>query len=413
MRVYTARHRYSCGIDLHARTMYLCVLDEHNEVVLHVNRPSTPEAFLRAIAPYRDDLVVGAECTLSWYWLADCCRANDVRFLLGHALYMRAIHGAKAKSDKIDSLKIARLIAGGHFPMAYVYPSEMRSTRDLLRRRLHFVRMRGQLLAHIQNVHHQYNRAAPGRKIYYAANREGITDGFGDPGAAHSVELDVRLIDHYDALITELERDLIRRARLDDPQAFARVKTIPGVGDILAMTILYEVHDVARFERVQQFLSYSRLVKCQRESAGKVSGTSGSKIGNVHLKWAFSEAAVHFLSRSDDAPRLVARLERQHGKPKALSILAARLGRAVYFMLARKQAFDATRFRATAWTLGGERVSHMLNWSHKGSSTSGSPSGQPTSCLSPSSPGAFVDDRVKTHGGDLRTKTRQPHAHFR
>jgi transposase len=327
--------------------MYLCVLDATGQVVLHVNIPSTPEAFLKAIAPFRGDLVVGAECTLSWYWLADLCRAEKIEFLLGHALYMRVIHGAKAKNDKLDSLKIARLLRGGNFPMAYVYPSETRGTRDLLRRRLHFVRRRGELLAHIQCVHHQYNRVSPGKKIYYAANRIGITDGFSDPSATRSIELDTALIDHYDKLIGELELELTRRARIDDPQAFARLKTIPGVGPILAMTILYEVHDIARFPRVQEFVSYARLVRCQRESGGKFLGTGGSKIGNVHLKWAFSEAAVLFISKSSDGKRLRARLERKHGKGKSMSILAARLGRAAYYMLSRKQAFDATRFLKT------------------------------------------------------------------
>ena len=348
MRVYTRQHAFTCGIDLHARTMYVCVLDATGEVVLHTEVPSTPAAFLEAIAPYRADLIVGVECTLSWYWLADLCAAQDIPFALGHALYMRLIHGAKAKSDKLDSLKIARLLRGGNFPLAYNYPAHMRATRDLLRRRTHLVRMRAELLAHIQNLHYQYNRVSPGKKIYYAANRVGLTNGFSDPGASRSIDVDVELIDHLDQVINELELDLTRRARVDDPQAFARLKTIPGVGPILAMTILYEVHDIARFPRVQDFVSYARLVKCQHESGGKRLGSGGAKIGNSNLKWAFSEAAVHFIAKCPDGKRLRARYERKHGKAKAISILAARLGRAVYYMLSRKQAFDQTRFLATA-----------------------------------------------------------------
>ncbi len=348
MRFYTGTHKYYCGIDLHARTMYVCILDSDGEVVVHANMPSAPAAFLRTVAPYREDLVVGAECTLSWYWLADLCVQEEIPFVLGHALYMRAIHGAKAKNDKIDSRKIAGLLRGGMMPSAYVYPSTMRATRDLLRRRLHFVRLRGELLAHIQMTHHQYNRPSPGKRIASAAHRVGLTEGFSDASVVKSIEADLSLIERYDQLIAGLELDLVRSARVHDPQSFARLKTIPGVGNVLGLTILYEIHQIDRFPRVQEFASYCRLVKCQHESAGKVLGTGGSKIGNAHLKWAFSEAAVLFLAKCPDGKRLLARFQRQHGKAKALSILAHRLGRAVYFMLSRKEVFDRERFLRTA-----------------------------------------------------------------
>ena len=157
MRFYTRHHKHYCGIDLHARTMYLCVLDQAGEVLLHQNIRCEPRLFLRTIEPYRDDLVVAVECIFTWYWLTDLCARETIPFVLGHALYMKAIHGGKAKNDRIDAHKIATLLRGGMIPEAYVYPPAMRSTRDLLRRRLHLVRKRGQLLAHIQNTHHQYN----------------------------------------------------------------------------------------------------------------------------------------------------------------------------------------------------------------------------------------------------------------
>jgi transposase len=257
---------------------------------------------------------------------------------------MKAIHGAKAKNDKIDSKKTAALLKGGLLPQAYVYPPDMRATRDLLRRRLHFVRHRGQLLAHIQNTHHQYNLVAPGKRIAYRANRKGIGEGFEDASVTKSLEADVALIDHYDTVIRGLELTVLRRARGHALDSYERLKTIPGIGKVLALTILYEIHDIGRFSRVQEFASYARLVKCQASSAGKVLGTSGAKIGNAHLKWAFSEAAVLFLAKCPEGKKLLARLERKHGKGKALSILAHRIGRAVYFMLQRKRAFDLDRF---------------------------------------------------------------------
>jgi Transposase len=130
MRFYTQPHQWYCGIDLHARTMYVCILSQDGEIVFHRNIKTTPEAFLKAIAPYRDDLVVAVECMFTWYWLADLCVEEDIAFVLGHAQYMKAIHGGKAKNDRIDAQKIAVLLRGGMLPKAYAYPANMRATRD-------------------------------------------------------------------------------------------------------------------------------------------------------------------------------------------------------------------------------------------------------------------------------------------
>ncbi len=344
MRFYTKEHRHYCGIDLHARSMYVCVLNQGGEVLLHRNLPCDPVRFLTAVLPFRDDLVVAVECIFTWYWLADLCAKERIAFVLGHALYMRAIHGAKAKNDRIDARKTAVLLRGGLLPQAYVYPTEMRATRDLMRRRLHFVRERGQLLAHIQNTHHQYNCAAPGKRITYRSNRDGIGDGFEDVSVRESLAADLALIDHYEVVIGDLETSVVRQARVHDPNSLQLLRSVPGIGKILSLTILYEIHDIRRFGKVGEFASYSRLVKCQKSSAGKVQGTSGAKIGNAHLKWAFSEAAVLFLAKCPEGKKLFARIERKHGKGRAMSILAHKLGRAVYFMLARKRAFDLERF---------------------------------------------------------------------
>ena len=152
MRFYTQLHKFYCGIDLHARTMYLCIVNHDGKILLHKNLPTDPEPFLKLIEPYREDIVVGVECVFLWYWLADLCAEESLPFILGHALYMKAIHGGKAKNDKIDSEKIARMLRGGMFPVAYVYPRKMRADRDLLRRRGYFVRRRAELLAPIQKL---------------------------------------------------------------------------------------------------------------------------------------------------------------------------------------------------------------------------------------------------------------------
>jgi len=343
MRFYTKPHQHYCGVDLHARTMYVCVLDGQGNVLLQRNLPTDPAAFLNAIAPYREGLVVCAECVFCWYWLADLCAAHQIPFVLGHALYMRAIHGAKAKNDRIDAFKIASLLRGGNMPESYVYPAAMRTTRDLMRRRLYLVRERGFLLAHIQNTHHQCNLPTPGASLQWRSNREGVAEKFTDPFVRRTVEVDISVISHLDTVIRELELYLTNSAKEQDPESFHLLRSIPGVGKVLAMTILYEIHDIARFPTVQDFASYARLIRCARESAGKRSGTSGAKIGNAHLKWAISEASVLML-RHGEIDTLRGRLDRKHGKRKAMGVLTHKLGRTIYYMLLRKKPFNLERF---------------------------------------------------------------------
>jgi transposase len=324
--------------------MYVCVLGQEGKVLLHRNLRTDPELFLRTIAPFREDLVVGVECMFTWYWLADLCAQEKIHFVLGHALDMKAIHGGKAKNDRIDAYKIATILRGGMLPYAYVYPSQRRSTRDLLRRRLRLVRQRAQLMSHVQNTHHQYNLPLPKKRIAYRANRQGVAEQFTDPCASKSIEVDLELIGHYDEIIRDLELYLTRKAKVHDHNLFHLLRSVPGIGKVLSMTILYEIHNIARFDTVQEFASYSRLVKCQKSSAGKNYGTSGAKIGNVHLKWAFSEAAVLFVRGNPRAQTYLKKIENKHGKRKALSILAHRLGRTVYYMLNKKRTFSMEAF---------------------------------------------------------------------
>lgn len=349
MRVYPRRHDLSCGIDLHARTMYVCVLDHEGQTALHRNLPSRPEALLSVLAPFRAaDLVVGCECLFAWYWLADVCEAEGIPFVLGHALGMRAIHGLKTKSDKLDSWKIAQLLHGGNFPVAYVYPRRFRATRDLLRRRLHFVRFRSELLTHLKMSEAQANLEPLKKRLDHPAQRAGFPARFPEGSARSSIAADCRLLDALDDLVADLERELVATAKADDLAAFYRLRSVPGIGEILALTLFYEVPDFDRFDTVQQFASYARLVAPRTESSGKLGGSRGRKQGNVHLKWAFSEAAVTLLRNNPPAQRLHSRLVARFGKAKALSVLAHKLGRAVFHMQKRQQPFDAERFYRVA-----------------------------------------------------------------
>ena len=317
MRFYNGQHRHWCGIDLHARTMYVCILDAEGQVLVHKNLRTTPEAFLEVVAPYREDLVVAVECIFTWYWLADLCAREGIDFVLGHALYMKAVHGGKAKNDRIDSLKIATLLRGGMLPQAYAYPAGMRATRDLLRRRLHLVRKRGQLLAHIQMTAHQYNLPPLGKRIAYPANREGVAEHFENRAVRKSIAVDLALLERYDALLSELEADLVRQAKQHDPQAFQLLRSVPGIGKVLdgeSHSELANEFFVERFDGLTglrvEALDFLRMEEIKVMNRGKLPqhpGTSGGVEGSRDVLIPVAQQAPESAVALVMAPRAVPR----------------------------------------------------------------------------------------------------------
>jgi transposase len=163
---------------------------------------------------------------------------------------MKAIHGGKAKNDRIDAGKIARLLKGGNFPIAYAYPKGMRETRDLLRRRTYLVRKRAELLTHLQILNAQYNLAPFPKKLSFAANRAEmqVAERFADASVQKSAAVNLALVDALEVQIADIELYLVRTAKVDDVQTYHRLQTIPGGGKILALILLYEMHGVERFD---------------------------------------------------------------------------------------------------------------------------------------------------------------------
>jgi transposase len=332
--------------------MHVCILASDGAVLVDRNLPCHAKIFLEVIAPYRDGVVVGVESVFCWYWLADLCQEQGIQFVLGHAFYMKLIHSGKGKNDRIDAGKIARLLRSGTFPLAYAYPKGMRETRDLLRRRMFLVRQRSGLLTHIHIVNSQYNLPLIDTQLRWDSNREGLAERFAETCVRQNVTVDLRLIEQLSELIVELEKSLVRTAKVEDQDTYQRLQTIPGVGRVLGLVLLYEMHDWKRFATVGQFLSYARLVRCVHESAGKKLGTGGNKIGNPYLKWAFAEAACLMLRVSEQARRWKQRYQQKRGPGKAMSVLAAKLGRALYHMLRKQEAFDEERF----WNSGSSKT---------------------------------------------------------
>jgi transposase len=204
----------------------------------------------------------------------------------------------------------------------------MRATRDLLRRRVHLMRQRAELLTPIQNTNSQYNLPEMGKKLAYKANRDGVAERFADPAVQKRIAVDLALIGPYDELLRDVERSILKATKPHNANTRYLLRTVPGIGELLSLVLLYEIHDVQRFPRGQEFVSSCRLVKCAKESAGKRYGTSGTKLGNADLTWAFAEAAVLFLRANPAGQKYLGRLAQKHGQGKALTVLAHKLARA-------------------------------------------------------------------------------------
>lgn len=350
MKFHTSTTRYHCGIDLHSRQMYVCVMDSQGNKLLHMNiKDNDFEFFLVKIAPWRHDMTVCCECLFCWYWLADACEEAGLSFVLAHALYLKAIHGGKNKNDRIDSEKLAHLLRCNLIPPAYAYPAAKRPVRDLLRQRTSYVWQRVELLQRI-STRQMAGGEVPVSK--FSNNREkwleALLENTRDPCKRFAISQDVRLVVEYDKAIKDLENELLKLTKRKFSRELALLRSVPGVGKTLGLTILLEVDSIERFPSAQDFLSYCRLVKGTVASAGKVKGLRGAKLGNPYLRWAFGEAAVLGKRHHEDLDAYSRRLEKKHGKFKGNSILASKLARATYYMLRNGTTFNLALLTGTS-----------------------------------------------------------------
>src|SRR5262245_36567717 len=264
--------RFYAGVDLHARSLFLCTLDRDGQERFTRNLPAAPAPFLRAVQPFRDGLVVGCECMHCWYWLADTCRDEAIPFALGHARAMKAVHGQKTKGDRHDAQAIARLLRGGNFPLAYAYPKERRGLRDLLRARLRLVRQRAELYGHVHTARRQANLPPVSSDVKYKSKRAAITADVADPFVRRRVETHLALLEPLDTTIRRLEAEIEEAAKGHYATELAVLQTTPGVGAVLSLTILLEIDTIDRFDTRQQFCSSARLCGAVQTSDHKRAG---------------------------------------------------------------------------------------------------------------------------------------------
>jgi transposase len=349
MRFAKVNSKYYCGVDLHSRTMYICVMDKQGNILFHRNMDNNFQQFKAYLEPFLPSVAVGVESSCFYYWLADKCKQANIDFYLGHAFYMKAINGGKVKNDRVDSRKIADLLRANLFPLAYPYPSNMRATRDLLRRRHFFVRRRAGTYTHLQILCMQYGMYdVTSKLVKNPHDRLKLLRYFDNPDIRMMIKADIDYLQSLQPIIDQLEKQIRKQTKYHNERDYQLLMTIPGVGDMLGLVILYETHDINRFPTVQQYSSYSGVVKCERRSAGKIIGAKNNKIRNPYLKWAFGDVILKAQIVHPKIEKLYQRLQSKYGPGRAKSIIAHRFAVAAYFMLKNQQVFDVDRFCQSA-----------------------------------------------------------------
>jgi transposase len=365
MNLYV-KTRYVCGIDLHAQTMAICIMDKNGKIMVKKSIKCTIGLLLEQLKPFIRSIAVGVESTYNWYWILDGLKKYKVPCFLGHALYIKYRCGNKHKNDPVDARGIADLLRTNRFPLAYDYPEEMRETRDLLRRRHFFVQKRAGTYTHLQNTLNSHGFMQSFTKD---VRRKGDRRTLENLPRLHDTKMNISCdfdyIDSLDTIIRKLEYAVIDSANYHNRKHYKLLTTMPGAGKTTSLTILYETHAVERFKSAQCYSSYCRVVRADNESGGTSYGhTTNDKIGNPYLKWAFSEIGVKMVSQSKLIGEWFDNQVAHHGKGGAMARLRHKIALAVYYMLKYEIVFDEYKF------LGIER-SRVVTPARNGTESSG------------------------------------------
>ena len=327
------------GIDLHSTNNYLGIIDGSDRKLFNKRLPNCKDTILAALKPFRKKLVgVVVESTFNWYWLVDTLNDNGYKVHLANPAAIKQYEGLKHTDDQWDSFWLAHLLRLGILPEGYIYPKEQRPLRDLLRRRGLLVKQRtAQILSLQSMISRNCGVASTGRDI--KAMLPGITKYVFDH--RHLVlagETSIATIAFLSEKIKVIEKEI--RAMARPRSEFKILQTIPGLGTILALTIMLEVGNIARFPTVGNYSSYCRCVKSQRLSNGKKKGSGNRKNGNKYLGWAYVELANFAVRHCPHASRFYQRKMAKANRVLAIKALSNKLARASYYMMKDNVAYD-------------------------------------------------------------------------
>jgi transposase len=331
-----------CGIDLHSNNSVVVISNEADRMVYQRRLPNDLGQIVAVLAPYREDLAgVVVESTYNWYFLVDGLMDAGHRVHLAHPSAIKKYEGLKYSGDFADAAYLAHLLRLGLLAEGYIYPREERAARDLARKRMQLVRYCTAQILSIENiVARQTGGRMKGDVIKQLTAKQVIGLGF-EPDVALAVESNRAVSQVLQERIGILEKRL--RARVNLRPEYRLLKTVPGIGDILATTIMLETGTVARFAQVGNFSSYCRCVTSLRESNNKKKGEGNAKNGNKYLSWAFVEAANFALRYCPEAKSFYERKKRKTNRIVAIKAVAHKLARACYHILREQKPFEASR----------------------------------------------------------------------
>jgi transposase len=332
-----------CGMDLHGDNVYCAVMDRAYRTVFERRLPNDPEAVLSALAPYQDRLAgVAVESTYNWYWLVDTLQANRYTTHLANPARMEENIGLKAANDKTDARFLAKQMVMGVLPEGYIYPKEERSLRDLLRRRMRLVHMRTGEWLSLEGLVARHSGKDLGIQALNglaAGELDALLNH--DPLVIQQAQISSRHIEFLTGDIRQIEKAVEGRVKLKD--GYNRLLTVPGIGRILATTIMLETGPIERFQGPGNYASYCRAVKTEHTSNNRKKGEGNGKSGNRYLAWAYVEAANFAIRHS---PELRAWYQRKAARTKrviALKAIANKLAKACYFILRDGVDFDVKK----------------------------------------------------------------------
>jgi len=330
------------GIDLHSSNSYIGIIDEHDRRHFSKRLPNSLTQILVALEPFKKDLkAVVVESTYNWYWLVDGLQQEGYKVHLANPSAIKQYEGLKHTDDKSDSFWLAHLKRLNILPEGYIYPKEERPIRDILRRRLLFVGQRtAQILSLQSAIARNLSLKMSGRAIKKLKG-EDAEELFDSPFLVLAAKSNIAVIQSLTKTIKAIENAVKSQAKLR--KEFQLLKTIPGIGDILTLTIMLEVGDINRFPKVGNYSSYCRCVKSARFSDGKKKGENNRKNGNRYLSWAYVEAANFAIRFSPEAQKFYQRKMAKTNKIVAIKALSNKLARASYYIMRDQVAYDADK----------------------------------------------------------------------
>jgi len=327
------------GIDLHSSNNYVGIIDENDRRLYQRRLPNQLYYTLKALEPFKESLEgVVVESTYNWYWLVDGLQEEGYKVHLANPSAIKQYEGLKHTDDKWDSFWLAHMRRLNILPEGYIYPKEERPLRDALRRRLLFVKQR---TAHIQSVQSAITRNLGEKMSSREIKNLNESDAdrlFAEPFLSLTAKCSISTIEFLGLQIERIEKAVRPLVKLK-PE-FKHLLTMPGIGDILGMTIMLEVGDIKRFPTVGDYSSYCRCVKSERITNKKKKGEGNRKNGNKYLAWAYVEAA-HFARRHYQEPQsFYQRKEAKRNGIVATKALSNKLARASYHVMRDQVPFD-------------------------------------------------------------------------